>query len=160
MIFEYVNVLADFKKEVEISTMFNTSIYVDEKLFFNDMGFKNEESIVKQFNVDAPRCIFKYNRIQYNRYCKAMSEVPYHDLAYCTQAVLGLPVCLLFFNMGEVFESGFPMIVNVKIDGTVIVTKQLRSKIGSELKKILIRVTKYNDYVQIDFKVKDICENS
>tara|TARA_A100001015_G_scaffold270426_1_gene322976 strand:+ start:135 stop:602 length:468 start_codon:yes stop_codon:yes gene_type:complete len=153
MNFECVNVLVDFKKNIEISTLFNTTIYIDEKLFFKDMGFETHNSIIKQFNIDAPRCHFVYNGKRVEKYCSDMNNVSVHDLAYCTQAVLGLPVQLLFYNLGETFESRNPMYVNLKKNGTVTVTKHLKTSIGPDLRKTIVRLTKRNNCVQINFKI-------
>ncbi len=154
MNFDCVNVLVDLKKKVEISTVFNTTVYIDEKIFYKDMGYKTRDCIIKQFNIDAPRCQFVYNGKRIQKYCNDMKNVSIRDLAYCTQAVLGLPVQLLFYNVGETFESRNPMYINLKKNGTIVVTKQLKTSIESKLRKTIVRVTKCNNCVQVDFKIK------
>ena len=159
MDFECVNVLEDLKKNIEISTEFNTTLYVDENLFFKDMGYKSHDCIIKQFNIDAPRCHFVYNGKRIKKYCSDMKNVSVRDLAYCTQAVLGLPFQLLFCNLGETFDSRNQMYVKLQKSGNVVVTKHLKTSLGTCFIKTVVRVTKYNNYAKKAFLWFDFVQN-
>jgi hypothetical protein len=106
----------DFNKKtvnfIEVYPFSSTSIYVDKQFYDSDLilGFNTEEDALKQMKKDVPRSEFHYNGI---RYKFVPNSLPRNMAPYCTQAVMGLPVCLLSTHVGLVCESGKPLIIHV-----------------------------------------------
>ena len=151
MTFEYINVITkNEEKKCNIISDHNTTLYIDEKLYRNDIGFKDYQSAMHQTKIDIPRCIFVHNG---NR-CTEIENIELSKdiIWYCNQAVMGFPVQILFENIGEVMESGFPLYISVSSDGCVNILKCLKVISDNIVKNVIVTIFRNrNQLIELKF---------
>ena len=159
MSYQFVDVLTFGKINCKkILPEYMCTIFVDKKLYDTDLliGLETKDDAIRQLKIDAPRSIFNYKG---TRMKTVPDGIPHSLIPYCTQCVMGLPVTILFENLGLVYESGKPMLVSVKNDESVYIFKTL--KVRNESQDIdytvYIHITvKKNEMVEIKFAFKQV----
>lgn len=129
------------------------TVYVERELFDADLtiGLETLEDAKKQLKLDAPRCIFIYNKTRYNT---IPNNIPDSIIPYCTQCVMGIPVTILFETLGMVAEGNRPMLVIADHDCNVFVYKNLKilKEMGSTLYNVNVFVNITQEHtVEIKF---------
>lgn len=103
-----------------------TTVHFTRHSFMKDLlrYFKDEASIRRQVELDAPRCRLEVGGVR----TKGVPSLPSHLLAVCTQAVLGLPLELLHmsgYSVLEVFPRPSQLFLSVHECGSFTVMKRM-----------------------------------
>ena len=103
-------------------------LFVSRPVFDDDLrrSFRDEDDVLRQVRVDAPRCDMQYDGIQVTS--AIATTIPSRWQPLCSQAVLGAAVEWLHAAERAIFESATPspLVVRVMDDGAFLAKKALR----------------------------------
>ena len=152
---EAIELLSAKRRDVDVivpTSQVNSAVYVSRELFEADLrtGFRSEDEILRQVEVDAPRCVFEYD----GRRRSSALGLPAPLLPLFTQSVMALPVILLHKVCGSVLCGRGPRVIRASANGNRVASKDLLVPTEDGTYgpvHAMVSVFEEDDFVRIDY---------
>ena len=119
---------------------------------------RTDEAALSQLRLDLPRCELSVDGERVREAAQAR-DVPRSLWRFCTQCVMGIPLCALHDTLlGAVVAERArrsPMLLDVWADGYLAVTKKLRVVFDAETElgvRVELRVNTDDPWISVDFE--------